>query len=106
MLFKNLPLFQLIWILPVRFILDGIAALSFLSNNQNGYTHLFSVFKAHLSFYTKLPILIKKRWNTNTETSLTGRFSFSILGKYYLMKYKKYSDLYLNRSIVLLTSVL
>ncbi|MEE2931516.1 MAG: glycosyltransferase family 2 protein [Bacteroidota bacterium] len=93
MLFKNLPFFQLFWILPIRLMLDGIAALSFFINNQNGISHFLAVAKAHFSFYFLIPRLFLKRYNNTISIAHKGRFMFSILLKYYIMGYKKYSEL-------------
>ena len=92
MLFKNLPFFKLIWIIPLRLILDGIAAITFLKKN-NGISHLLSVGKAHLSFYTRIPSLIVKRLESNKKINLSGQVKFSILSRYYLEKVKRFQDL-------------
>ena len=53
MLLKNLPFFALFWVLPLRLILDGFAAL-FLANKE-GFPHFLAVIKAHFSFYAHIP---------------------------------------------------
>ncbi|MGE4586454.1 MAG: glycosyltransferase family 2 protein [Mangrovibacterium sp.] len=59
MLVKNLPPGKLAKVLLPRMILDGAAALKFLTEgNLSGFG---SVWKAHLAFYLTLPKLIKKR---------------------------------------------
>ena len=60
MLFKNLPLFSLFTIIPVRLVLDGIAAITLL-NKEKGISHVFAVMKAHFSFYFEIPKLITKQ---------------------------------------------
>ena len=47
--FKNEPLSRLVWWLPVRLLLDGVAGLLFLS--QGKFTHISSILRAHLHFY-------------------------------------------------------
>ena len=93
MLCKNLPLFQLFWILPIRLFLDGIAALSFLINNNKGTPHFLAVAKAHFSFYFLIPKILLKRFNNPISISHKGRFMFSILLKYHILNCKKYSEL-------------
>lgn len=71
MLVKNLPIKQLIPILVVRLILDGIAGIKFLL--QGNLKHLIAVLKAHLSFYFLFYKNYIKRDNFQSE-------------KYYLIK--------------------
>ena len=91
MLFKNLSLFEIIWILPSRLILDGIAALRFLLQ-KHGYKHFFAVLQAHISFYLNLPKNLIKRLKIRQKLNQTGRLSFSILIKYYIANIKKFKD--------------
>ena len=91
MLFKNLSLFEIIWIIPSRLILDGIAALRFLIQ-KNGYKHFFAVLQAHFSFYLNLPKNFIKRLKIRQKFNQTGKLSFSILIKYYIANIKKFKD--------------
>jgi GT2 family glycosyltransferase len=59
MLVKNLPLNQLIQVLFIRMILDGIAAFKFLFKGK--LKHFLAVVKAHLYFYLKFNIFFTKR---------------------------------------------
>jgi GT2 family glycosyltransferase len=59
LLFKNLPIFQLIPVVFIRMILDGLSAMVYL---VNGSGHLFiAVIRAHLAFQRRIPLLIKMR---------------------------------------------
>ncbi len=91
-LYKNLTRTELIWILPVRFILDGIAGISFLSR-KNGFSHLIAVIKAHISFYSKLPKYFTKRKKIKQKANLTGRLKLIILLKFHLFRIRKFNDL-------------
>ena len=91
-LYKNLTRTELIWILPVRFILDGIAGISFLSR-KNGFSHLIAVIKAHISFYSKLPKYFSKRKKIKQKANLTGRLKLIILLKFHLFRIRKFNDL-------------
>ena len=91
MLFKNLSLFEIIWIMPSRLILDGIAALRFLLQ-KHGNKHFFAVLQAHISFYLNLPKNLIKRLKIRQKLNQTGRLSFSILIKYYIANIKKFKD--------------
>ena len=92
MLFKNLTLNQLLYVLPLRLILDGIAAITFLQKN-NGISHFFSVAKAHFSFYYKIFDLIKKRRNIKQMKNLTAKMPWSILLKNKIQGIKIFSKL-------------
>lgn len=59
MLLKNLPTASLFWILPLRMILDGFAAV-FLAYKE-GLPHFFAVIKAHFSFYGQISGTLKLR---------------------------------------------
>lgn len=61
MLLKNLPLTTLLWVLPIRMILDGFAAI-FLAKKE-GFPHFIAVLKAHFSFYAHIPGTWKRRGN-------------------------------------------
>ena len=91
-LYKNLTRTELILILPVRFILDGIAGISFLIK-KNGFSHLIAVIKAHVSFYSKLPKYFTKRKKIKQKGNLTGRLKLFILLKFHLFRIRKFSDL-------------
>lgn len=59
MLCKNLPKRYLLPVMLIRFLLDFIAALKFLTDG--GWLDLWAVFRAHLSFYRSLPKTLHKR---------------------------------------------
>ena len=92
MMFKNLPLSSLFIIIPIRLVLDGIAAITFLANKK-GVNHLFAVMKAHFAFYFEIPKLIAKRRKINQKCSLIGKMNYSILIKNKGKGIKKFSDL-------------
>jgi len=92
MLFKNLPLSYLLLIIPIRLVLDGIAAIIFLTNKK-GMKHVFAVMKAHFSFYFSIPKLIIKRQKISQKNKLAGKIGESILVKNKLKGIKNFSDL-------------
>jgi GT2 family glycosyltransferase len=92
MLFKNLPLSSLFTIIPIRLVLDGIAAITFLSNKK-GISHLFAVMKSHFAFYFEIPKLIAKRRKINQKSSLIGKMNYSILVRNKLNRIKKFTNL-------------
>ena len=92
MLFKNLPLSSLTKIIPLRLLLDGLAAFTFLKQS-NGLKHFLMIGKAHLSFYFSIPKLIKKRNKIFQKNNLIGKVKYSILFKNKIQKIKKFSEL-------------
>ncbi|MBW8334527.1 MAG: glycosyltransferase family 2 protein [Prolixibacteraceae bacterium] len=94
LLYKNLPSNQLFYILFIRMMLDGVAALKLLTEfNFNG---IRSVLKAHYHFYLSLPELRLKRRQTepfsNIEIS-SGRLTKSIVFQFYVRKKKRFSEI-------------
>lgn len=65
MLLKNMPWEQAIWKIPLRLLLDGLAAIYF--TYKNGFSHFLAVIKAHFSFYTQIPKSISLRGNTQKK---------------------------------------
>ena len=89
MLLKNLPSYALP-IIFIRLLLDGLAAIKFLTEGK--ISHSFAIFKAHISFYVKIPDTIIKRRKTGTISSKI-KYNRSILIDYYLKRNKRFNDL-------------
>lgn len=51
MLLKNMPVASLIWVLPLRLILDGVAGIYF--GFKYGISHFYAVLRAHGSWYAQ-----------------------------------------------------
>lgn len=96
---KNEKLGNLLWILPLKLILDGIAGIKFLLEGKPMST--WAVIRAHLRFYIMLPNIFER---LNKEYTLIrrykiappnkkGRYYQSIIFKYYIEGKKKFSDL-------------
>ena len=92
MLFKNLPTSALFTIIPIRLVLDGVAALTFLSK-KNGLQHVLAIAKAHFIFYFEIPKLIAKREKINQKNNLIGKMNWSILAKNKMNGIKRFSEL-------------
>ena len=90
MLFKNLPVSHLFTIIPIRLILDGLAALTFIKK-EKGIMHVMSIIKAHIFFYQKIPELIRKRNNISQKNNLIGQMKFSIIIKSKIRGIKEFS---------------
>jgi len=89
MLLKNLPLHSLPLIF-IRMVLDGIAGVKFITEGK--ISHSFAIFKAHMSFYLKIPITIMKRSKTSAISSKI-KYKGSILNDYYIKGHKRFNDL-------------
>ena len=92
MLFKNLPTSALFTIIPIRLVLDGVAALTFLSKKK-GLQHVLAIAKAHFIFYFEIPKLIIKRQKIKQKNTLTGKVDYSILLKNRISGIKHFSEL-------------
>ena len=92
MLVKNLPLRSILFVIPFRLLLDGVAAVSFLSN-KNGVRHCLAVLRAHFVFYLLLPKMISKRRDIEQKNNVTGRMKWSLLIKNKLYNIDSFSDL-------------
>ncbi len=95
MITKHLPLNELLWKLPVRLVLDWIAALKFLL--QPSPADALAVLKAHLYFFSHLVVEFRKR--KLLELSLRGfktttpRYPHFIVVDYFLLGNKFFEDL-------------
>ncbi len=92
MLFKNLPLPSLFMVIPIRLLLDAVAAITFLKQ-KNGFSHFFAIVKAHFAFYFAIQKLISKRQKISQKNNLVGKMNYSILVKNKLKGIKNFSNL-------------
>jgi len=83
MLHKNLPLKHRIVIIFLRLLLDGVAALRFLTLRKP--KHFFAILKAHFSFYSNLSQNKKKR-TKNTLFPTKGVINIYIVKDYFIKK--------------------
>ena len=94
MLFKNLPVFQLIPVVLMRMILDGLSAILYLI--QRNPRFFFAVIRAHFAFQRRIPGLIKKRKELK-RTVRTGKFSEiyprSIVFDFFICRKRKFGQL-------------
>lgn len=94
LLFKNLPLFQLIPVMIVRMVLDGSSALIYLAGGSGRF--FFAVLRAHLAFYRRIPIMIKMR-NQLNGTVRTGMirviYPGSIVFDFFVRRKRYFSEL-------------
>lgn len=99
LLTKNEDLINLLWLIPAKLILDGVAGVKFLFDGK--FKSTIAVIKAHMSFYKHLPLVFERRnleqsliyKNKINKPAINGVFYGSIVWKYYIERVKKFSDL-------------
>ncbi len=89
MLVKNLPKNQLFQVILIRLVLDGIAAIKFLT--QGKAKHLLAVLKAHFAFYWLFCKQYKKRDGFQTKKYYKTK---SIIYLYFIRKNKVFSNIF------------
>jgi len=99
--FKNEPLSRLVWWLPVRIVLDGMAGVLFLS--QGNVAHIGSIVRAHFHFYAHLPLWIRRRGERKRQIKAAaigpdrteiGRVADSIILHYYLLGHRRFAEVW------------
>jgi GT2 family glycosyltransferase len=88
-LVKNVKGPHLWLIIFIRLVLDGMAGIQFLL--QGKPKHMLAIIKAHLSFYSLLPKMLKKR-ALNT-VNLNYYFVNLIVWDYFILKKKTFDEL-------------
>lgn len=97
-LFKYLPKPDLIPIISLRWLLDGLAGLRYLSKGQ--FANAFAIVRAHFYIYGHIRAIMNKRkkvsetYNRQPLVKLTGVYQGSIIMEYYLRWKRKFSDLF------------
>lgn len=94
MLTKNERLGKLLWLIPLRLSLDGVAGIQFLLKGQ--WKNTIAIIKAHFSFYSSFKTWWGKRQplsGSGPKPNRQGIFRGSILVHYFLKRRKRFSDL-------------
>ena len=98
--YKNENWYNIIWKIPFRLVLDGIAGLKFLVD-QN-WSGVSAIIKAHFSFYGSIFKLTKKRFslrkirleNKISNPNKSCIKSKSIIFQYFILGKRKFSDIF------------
>lgn len=90
LLFKNLQKRQLVYVFPIRVLMDWVAALKFLSEKKP--KEFTAVMKAHWDFYRQIPTLKHKRKKIN-QRKVSNIYNGNIVLEYYLRGKKIFSKL-------------
>ncbi len=99
-LMKNEPISKLLWLIPFRLILDGIAGIRFLKEGK--FKDIWAILKAHWVFYFTLPATLRKRKASNQRiktiriapNNITGIYQKSIVVQFFLRKKHYFKELF------------
>jgi GT2 family glycosyltransferase len=92
MLAKNLPFAVMLWRLPVRFLLDAVAAWKEMLGGNSSY--FFAVAKAHVQFI-KWCLFNKKKsiFPVSKNAALFGLYKGSLIWQHFVKKKKLFSEI-------------
>ena len=96
---KNEKRRKLLWLIPLRLILDGVAGAVFLLKGQPAHTK--SIVKAHWDFFPKIKHLLRRRKHFSElvqkisigKPNQTGLVNKSIIWSYYVAGKKTFKEL-------------
>lgn len=94
LLLKNERASRLLWLLPWRMILDGVAAAQQLAKGER--KAVATIFKAHMSFYGNLGKWLRHRRAAQAivaDRNNKARYARSIVWQYFARGKKKFSEL-------------
>jgi len=94
LLIKNEKTSKLLWLFPLRFLLDGVAGLRLLLTGNARQT--LTIVKAHFHFYRDMGKWLRRRREAKrmiTTRNEEGIYRRSIVWDYFLLRRKKFSDL-------------
>ncbi|MEZ5056181.1 MAG: bifunctional riboflavin kinase/FAD synthetase [Saprospiraceae bacterium] len=99
-LFKNENKWKLLWHIPARLVLDGLAAGLFLTEGK--FSHISSILRAHFAFYASFFKLLKKRKRIKRlvvqnqikdGANQTAILPGTIIWKYYVGRKKTFKEI-------------
>ncbi|MEM9992135.1 MAG: riboflavin kinase, partial [Bacteroidota bacterium] len=99
MIIKNETRQRLLWLVPLRLILDGVAGILFLCKGQ--FANIWAIVRAHWSFFPSLRHARKRRAMVReviektsiSTTNLSAVYPKSIIWQYYFKRKKRFKDL-------------
>ncbi len=92
MLAKNLPLYQSIWKIPLRFLLDSISAWKSLFDGQG--TYFKAILEAHIGFMGWLVFRHRKSvFPKSKKGVLNGWYSGSVVWQHFVKGKKQFSEI-------------
>lgn len=98
-LVKNEPWSKLLWLIPARLVLDGLAGARFAAKGQ--FQAIGAIVRAHFSFYNQIPDTLKKRKQVAQviqkhrigPENRQGVYQGSIIVAHYLRRIMKFREL-------------
>ncbi len=90
LLFKNMQKRQLVYVLPIRILMDWVAAFKFLAEKKP--KEFTAVMKAHWNFYRQIPSLKRKRKNIK-QLKVSNIYNGNVVLEYYLKGKRTFSQL-------------
>jgi len=98
-LVKNESTGKLLWLIPARFILDGVAGARFAAKGQ--FRAIWAIVRAHFSFYNNMSNTLAKRRKIRqiveskriADANTSGIYRGSIIFAHYLRRIKVFSKL-------------
>lgn len=94
LLLKNESTRKLIWLFPLRLVLDGIAAMQLLFTGK--FRGVFTILKAHMHFYGSLGKWLQRRKDAKkliTHRNKEGIYGKSIVWQYFALGKKVFTKL-------------
>lgn len=91
LLLKNESAARLVWLLPLRLVLDGVAGLQMLAGGR--WQETITIIKAHISFYGSFGLWLRKRkaaQKTITHRNKSGIYPKSIVWQYFALRKKTF----------------
>ena len=98
-LLKNQPARKLVWLIPARLLLDGLAGIRFALKGQ--FRAIWAIVRAHFSFYANFRKTVRKRFEVVRiidsrkfrPANRSGVYLGSVIVAYYLRQVKTFSKL-------------
>lgn len=101
-LLKNEPLLKMLWLFPLRLILDGVAGLLFLTEGK--WAEIAAIIKAHFYIYPRFGHIARKRADYQRRIEQVrigkarheGRYRGSIVWQYFVRQRRTFKQILKN----------
>jgi GT2 family glycosyltransferase len=98
-LLKNEPPSKLLWLVPLRLVLDGLAGVLFLTEGK--FKEIWAIVRAHFYVYPRIFKIAKKRKHYKSiiekasigQPNYTGIYSKSVVLDFFIKKKQDFSDI-------------
>ncbi|MBI1222186.1 MAG: glycosyltransferase [Bacteroidetes bacterium] len=90
---KNMDAGELLWKMPVKLVLDGLAGILFLSKGQ--WKNTWAIVQAHFLFYSRLSYWISKRKESRTmhHSNRVGMLKGSIVWQHFIRRKNSFKEI-------------